>query len=182
MFWDTLLWSFLIFVARMTDVGMGTIRVQAIIRRRKYMAAMIGFVEVLIYILIVSRVIRNISEWQGWLSVLPVLAYAAGFATGTLLGITLAQKMGRGVVEITIITHGPFEPVEAAIREAGYALTRHEGAGREGPVQVLSVVCKMRDIPRVIMLITHVDPRAFVYTRELTGLRGGYIYGVKSKM
>jgi uncharacterized protein YebE (UPF0316 family) len=182
MFWSTLLWTVVIFISRVADVGLGTTRVQLIVRRRKFLAALIGFVEVLIYILIVSRVIRDIGDWQGWYSLLPVLAYAAGFATGTLLGILLSEKMGRGVIEITIITHGPAAPVEDAVREAGYALTRYEGVGREGPVEVLVAVCSMREAPRLIQVVTHADPKAFLYTHELTGLRGGYVYGLKSKL
>jgi uncharacterized protein YebE (UPF0316 family) len=182
MFWSTLLWSLLIFCSRVADVGLGTTRIQLIVRRRKFLAALIGFFEVLIYILIVSRVIADIGNWQGWVSVLPVVAYAAGFGVGTLLGVFLSEKMGHGVVEITIITHGPAEVVETAVREAGYALTRYEGAGREGPVEVLTTVCSMRQTPRLIQVVTHADPKAFIYTHELTGLRGGYVYGLKSKL
>jgi uncharacterized protein YebE (UPF0316 family) len=182
MFLSTLLWSLLIFFARAADVGLGTTRVQLIVRRRKFLAAMIGFIEVLIYILIVSRVIRDISDWQGWLSIFPVVAYAAGFAVGTILGITLSEKAGRGIVELTIITHGPPETVEAAVREAGYALTRYWGIGREGPVEMFSAICGARQVPRLIQLVTCADPKAFLYTHELSGLRGGHVYGLKNKL
>jgi len=182
MFWSTLLWTLLIFFSRVVDVGLGTTRVQLIVRRRKFLAAMIGFIEVLIYILIVSRVIRDIGDWQGWQSIFPVVAYAAGFAVGTLLGILLSEKAGRGIVELTIITHGPPEVVEAAVREAGYALTCYEGVGREGPIKMFSAVCGTRQVPRLIQVVTCADPQAFLYTHELSGLRGGHVYGLKSKL
>lgn len=182
MFWSTLLWTVLIFASRVADVGLGTIRVQLIVHRRKYLAALIGFVEVLIYILIVSRVIKDIGDWQGWVSLFPVVAYAAGFAVGTLLGIMLSSKMSRGAVEMTVITHAPDDQVETAIRGAGYALTRYVGIGREGQVKVLSVICSMKDIPRVTHVVTQADPEVFVYSQELAGLRGGYVYGLKSKL
>ena len=182
MFWTTLLWAGIIFFSRVVDVGLGTMRVQLIVRRRKYLAALIGFVEILIYILIVSRVISDIGEWEGWISLIPVLAYCGGFAVGTLVGILLSERMSRGVIEVTVIAQDPAVQVEAAVREAGFALTRYEGVGREGPVDVLSVICGTHDLHRLVQVVTQADPKAFVYTQELAGLRGGYVYGVKSKL
>jgi len=182
MIWVTLLWAVGIFLSRVVDVGLGTIRVQLIVRRRKYLAALIGFVEILIYILIVSRVIADVGNWKGWESLIAVVAYAAGFAVGTLLGIVLSQRMGRGVVEVTIVTHEPCEQVEVPLRQAGFGLTRYQGVGREGQVSVLTAVCGARDLPRLIETVNAADPKAFVYTHELSGLRGGYVYGVKSKL
>lgn len=175
-FWSAFLWAFLIFAARVMDVGLGTIRVQLIVHRRKALAAMVGFVEIVIYILVVSKVIQDIGNWFN------VLAYAGGFAVGTLLGMVLSERMGRRVVEVTVIVHEPVEKVEAAVREAGFALTRYTGEGRDGPVDVLTVICGTRQLPRLIQVVTQVDPRAFLYTQELAGLRGGYVYGVKSKL
>lgn len=176
MTWSGVLWAALIFASRVVDVGLGTIRVQLIVRRRKWLAAAVGFVEILIYILIVSRVIQDIGNW------LNVVAYAGGFATGTIVGMALSERMSRGVVEVTVITPGAWQELERAVREAGFALTRHSGMGREGRVEVLTVVCGARDLGRLIDVVTRVDPGAFVYTRELAGLRGGYVYGVKSKL
>lgn len=176
MTWSGVLWAVAIFFSRVVDVGLGTIRVQLIVRRRKYLAALIGFVEIVIYILIVSQVLKDIRNW------LNVLAYAGGFAIGTLLGIFLSERMTRGVVEVTVITRGPWHNVETAVREAGFALTRHSGVGREGRVEVLNVVCSARDLSRLVSAVSGADRDAFLYTRELAGLRGGYVYGVKSKL
>jgi hypothetical protein len=114
---ELLLWTVVIFLARVVDVGLGTIRVQFIVRRKKLPAALIGFVEVLIFILIVSRVIQDIQHWPY------VLAYAGGFATGTILGMSLTEKLSRRVVQATVICHRPSDEVETAVREAGFATT-----------------------------------------------------------
>jgi uncharacterized protein YebE (UPF0316 family) len=170
------LWALVIFLARVADVTLGTIRVHMIIRRRRVLAPLIGFVEVLIFILIVSRVIRDIQEWPY------VIAYAGGFATGTLVGILLSERLERGAVEVTIIPHEPDEEeVELAIREAGFGLTSQLGTGREGSVEVLTVVCPARQLSSLIDLVTRVDPKAFLYARELSSLRGGHILGMKGK-
>lgn len=170
------LWTLLIFVARVLDVGLGTIRVQFIMRRKKLLAAGTGFVEILIFILIVSRVIQDIQNWPY------VLAYATGFATGTLLGMSISEKLSKQMLHATVIYHGPLDTVEAAVRGAGFALTRYEGVGRDGPVHVLDVVCMSDGLSRLTELVTNLEPRAFLYTNELAALQGGYIYGLKSKV
>ena len=71
----------IIFFSRVTDVAMGTFRVQLIVRRKKLIAGVLGFFEVLIFILIVSKVIKDIGNW------LNVVAYCGGFATGNVVGI-----------------------------------------------------------------------------------------------
>jgi uncharacterized protein YebE (UPF0316 family) len=94
----------------------------------------------------------------------------------------LAERLSRQVVQVTVISHSQRPEIELAIREAGYALTRYEGAGRDGPVDVLDVVCTSRGVSQLIQAVTRIDPKAFLYTHELAGLRGGYVYGLKSKM
>jgi uncharacterized protein YebE (UPF0316 family) len=173
---EVLLWTIVIFFARVIDVGLGTLRVQFIVRRKKVLAAVIGFVEVLIYILIVSRVIRDIQYWPY------ILAYAGGFAVGTLLGMQLSEKFTRRLLQATVIYHGSHVEMEASVREAGFALTHFVGEGRDGPVDVLDVVCTTQGLRSLTDLVTRVDPKAFVYTQELAGLRGGYVYGLKSKI
>ena len=173
---EVLLWTLIIFVARVFDVSLGTIRVHFIVRQKKSLAALTGFVEVMIFILIVSRVIQDIQHWPY------VLAYAGGFATGTLLGMHLTEKLSRDVVQVTIISNGQSGAVEAALREAGFALTRHGGVGRDGSVDVLDVVCSSRGLAALIETVTRADPKAFLYSQELSGLRGGHVYGIKSKI
>ncbi|MGD8474686.1 MAG: DUF5698 domain-containing protein [Anaerolineae bacterium] len=173
---EVLLWSLIIFFARVTDVSLGTIRVQFIVRRKKLLAAAIGFVEVLIFILIVGRVIQDIQHWPY------VLAYAGGFATGTLLGMVLSEKLSQRVVQTTVICNGIHEEMAAALREAGFALTRYEGTGRDGPVAVLEVVCTANRLPQLLKVVKATDPKAFFYTQELAALQGGYVLGFKSKL
>jgi uncharacterized protein YebE (UPF0316 family) len=173
---EVLMWSLIIFFARVTDVSLGTLRVQLIVRRKKVLAAVIGFVEVLIFILIVSRVIQDIQHWPY------VLAYAGGFAIGTLLGITLSEKLTKRIVQTTVMCNGSQLEMEVALREAGFALTRYEGRGRDGAIAVLDVVCGARRLPQLLETVRATDPKAFFYTQELAGLHGGYVLGLKSKL
>lgn len=77
---DTILWSLAIFTARIIDVSLGTIRVNMIVRRKKAIAATIGFFEVTIFISVIARIIRDFDSIYG------IIAYGAGFAAGTDAG------------------------------------------------------------------------------------------------
>ena len=170
------LWTLIIFGARVLDVSLGTIRVHSIVRQKKAMASLIGFVEVLIFILIVSRVLQDIQHWTY------VVAYAGGFATGTLLGMHLTEKLSKQVLQVTVISDTQSSEVEAALREAGFALTRLVGMGRDGAVDILDVVCEAKGLDSLTEAVNKVEPKAFVYSQELAGLRGGHVYGLKSKV
>jgi len=81
----------IIFLSRVLDVSIGTFRVQMIVRRKKLIAGVLGFFEVLIFILIVSKVIQDIGNW------LNVIAYCAGFATGNIVGIFISEKISKEI-------------------------------------------------------------------------------------
>ena len=88
---STLLLGLLIFLARVVDVSLGTIRTIVIVQGKTLVAFVLGFIEVLIWITVVSQVI--VSVRSTWYLVLP---YAAGFAVGNFVGIMLERWIGMG--------------------------------------------------------------------------------------
>lgn len=79
-----------IFIARMADVALMTIRMLMIVRGKRIQAAVIGFFEVTIYILALGQVVQNIDNTYS------ILAYALGFSSGNYLGSYLEEKMAMG--------------------------------------------------------------------------------------
>ena len=90
---------FLIFLARICDVTIGTIRIILVSKGRKNMAPFLGFFEVFIWILAISRIMQNLNN--------PIcyIAYAGGFAAGNYIGMMVEEKIALGVILIRIITH-----------------------------------------------------------------------------
>lgn len=89
---------FLIFLSRIFDVSLGTLRIIFVNRGMKYLAPLIGFFEVLIWLIVIGNVMKNIG------SPINYIAYAAGFATGNFVGIYLEGKLAMGVILLRIIT------------------------------------------------------------------------------
>ena len=119
MFWTTAWNALLIFALRLTDVSMGTVRTTMIMRGQRRWAALIGFVEVTIWVLAISRVISNLDTiWN-------VIGYSGGFATGTLLGMLIEDKLALGYADLLIIsiTKGP--EITAKVHSAGSVSYTH---------------------------------------------------------
>ncbi len=172
---DMLIWIPIIFIGRVIDVGLGTIRFNMIIRRRKLFASAIGFVEVTIFIAIIARVVQDINNFYG------ILAYGAGFAAGTLVGIKLSEKLSKDLVSTNIISKEHSVEIEAMLRDEGFGATCYQGTGKEGGVRIINVICREAKLSKLSKLVFKVDPGAFMVNHTLEGLRGGYGNGIKEK-
>ena len=166
----------IIFLSRVLDVAMGTFRVQMIVRRKKLIAGVLGFFEVLIFILIVSKVIQDIGNW------LNVIAYCAGFASGNIVGIYISEKISKEIISVGIISKDKWLGIEEKLREEGFGVTRNVGYGKDGEVQILKVICERNYFPKVRDIALEHDRKVFITSYLLAGKNGGRMYGVKSKI
>ena len=168
--------AFIIFLCRVVDVTMGTYRVQMIVKRKKLTAGVIGFFEVLIFILIVSKVIQDIGNWFN------IIAYCGGFAIGNVIGIYISEKISKEVISIGVISITKWQEIEEKLREEGFGVTRNVGYGKDGAVQILKVICERNYFPKVRDIALERDRKVFITSYLLTGKNGGCMYGVKSKI
>ncbi len=151
----TFLICLLIFLARISDVTLGTIRTMAIVNSQRTLAWCLGFFEVLIWIYAVSATLQGALE-----SPLLAVAYALGFATGNYVGITVEKKLARGEQVVRIFTRcGP--EVARQIRCLGVGVTQLQGEGRDGRIDVLFVKTRRRDTPRVTATARRSDEACF---------------------
>ena len=153
--WNVVGMAALIVVARIADVSLGTLRTVSVINGRKHLAWGLGFAEVLIWVLVVSAVIQQISQHWAY----PV-AYALGFATGNFIGITIEQYFAFGEQVLRIFTRSG-GAMAARLREDGFGVTELDGRGKDGPVQVLFVTVKRRRTPSVIAAARGIDPGCY---------------------
>lgn len=171
---DLLFTTALIFCARVADVSMGTIRTIYVIRGQRSAAWWIGFFEVLIWVVAVSRVINDLDR--------PVyaVAYALGFATGNFVGVTIEQRLAMGNRVVRVFSRQG-DAIASAIREAGYGATVFDGRGKDGPVELVYIEVPRREVKRVAAMVRQVDPSCFYViddireasTAEVIRLDGG---------
>ena len=166
MVWDieTLVLGVIIFVARVADVSLGTLRTVSIVQGRTKMAFLLGFVEINLWLVVISAVISKITTN-------PLLGffYALGFSTGNVVGIMIEKRLAFGNLILRIISRNDGREMAEKIREIGYGVTVFEGEGMDGPVLELYIVCRRKDLSDILPFVMDSDPDAF-YTTQPVGL------------
>ena len=158
-YFNYLILPFLIFLARIVDVSMDTIRLIFIARGFKKFAPFIGFFQVLVWIITITRIMANLENWICY------VAYAAGFATGNYVGMYLEEKLAIGHEMIRVITRRDASALITDLREKGYGVTSVRAEGIEGEVAVIYIIARRSMIKEVLDLINLHNPRA-LYTVE----------------
>ena len=158
---STLLLGLLIFFARVVDVSLGTIRTIVIVQGKTTVAFVLGFIEVLIWITIVSTVVNRMSQTP-----ILVLFYALGFATGNVVGILAEKQMGFGAMILRVISRPKGKEIAQRLRHLGQAVTIFKGEGMRGEVTQLYVACRRRDLRWILPIVKQEDPNAFYITEQ----------------
>lgn len=151
----------LIFLARICDVTLGTVRLIFVSRGFKYLAPIAGFFEVLIWILVIGQIMQNLSNW------LCYVAYAGGFATGNYVGMWVAERLSLGIVLIRIITQRGAHALVDRLRKNDYGVTSVDGEGAAGPVQVIFTIVPRREVGTVVEMVKAYNPKAFYSIEEV---------------
>ncbi|MDQ3392859.1 MAG: DUF2179 domain-containing protein [Bacteroidota bacterium] len=149
----------LIFIARVCDVSIATIRIMFIMIGKKQLAPILGFFEALIWLLAIGQIFQNVD------SPLSYIAYAAGFATGTYAGMFFEEKLALGNVLVRIITKEYAAGLIEHLKDKKYRFSSLDAEGNEGKVSVLFTVLKREQLQTLIPIINNFNPNAF-YTIE----------------
>ena len=164
-----------IFLLRICDVSVGTVRVIYTVRGRRLVSFFLGIIESGVFITAIARVFRDLnSPWK-------MIAYALGFATGTALGITLEKWIASGWVMARIIGRETDQLAER-LRDENFGVTTVIGEGKNGPVTILFVVTSRRRTKHLLQIIEQLDPDAFVTLDPVTHAMGGHVPHVASPL
>jgi len=158
---------FLIFLARIADVSIGTIRIILIAKGLKKIAPLLGFLESFIWIIAVSQIMLNLNNFYYY------VAYSLGFATGTYVGIVLEEKLSLGFVIIRVITYKDATELENHLRRHNHSATVIDAKGQSGDVKVLFLVIKRSNTTELISIIKAYNPNAFYTIEDVKFVSGG---------
>jgi len=151
----------LIFIARIMDVSLDTVRIIFINRNLRYYATVIGFFEVLIWLMVIRQIFQHLGN------PLCFISYAAGFATGNFVGMIIENRLSIGKVIIRIITRREADDLITYLRSAGYGLTIIDAEGVTGPVKVIMSIVERTEIERMVEIIKLHNPQAFYSVEDV---------------
>jgi uncharacterized protein YebE (UPF0316 family) len=150
---------FFIFLARVCDVSISTIRIMFVMNSKTFLAPLLGFFEALVWLLAIGQIIQNIDNIYSY------LAYAGGFAVGTYVGMVFEEKLALGKVLVRVITQKEDSELLEYLKEKKFRFTNLDATGNSGRVNLLFTVIKREELPELIDKIKVYNPQAF-YTVE----------------
>ena len=164
-----------IFFSRIFDVSLATLRIIYLTRGQSKLAAVIGFVEVMLYVIALSMVLDNLDN------PLNVVIYGLGFAAGNYVGSLIEEKVAVGYVNVQVITMHNGVNLEEKLREMGYGVTSMECYGKTGTHRILQILMKRRVLPAFLKDLRALDQQAFISIADTRKIMGGYFSRMKAK-
>jgi uncharacterized protein YebE (UPF0316 family) len=155
-YFDYVLLPLFIFCLRICDVTLDTMRIILMTKGYRNLAPIIGFFELLIWIVAISRTMQNLNN--NWLC---YIAYAGGFATGNYVGMLVDEKLALGHEIIRIIAKSGTMELANGLRKAGFGVTTVKATGMEGEVDIIFVVVNRKNLKNAIGIIQENNPSAF---------------------
>jgi uncharacterized protein YebE (UPF0316 family) len=157
----------MIFLARIADVSLQTLRILFVSRGNRILAPLLGFFEVLIWILVIGQIMKNLDN------ALCYIAYATGFAAGTWVGIVIEDKLAYGQRILRIITQSGAPDLIKNLRGLGFGVTVMDAAGARGKVQIIDTVVRRADLGRVSRMVKRYHPKAFIAVEDIRSVSEG---------
>jgi uncharacterized protein YebE (UPF0316 family) len=146
----------LIFFARVFDVSLGTLRTLLMITGHRSLSALLGVAEVTVWIFAIGGAVKYLSHPMA------VVGYAGGFGVGILVGMKLEEKLALGYRMVRVISTRVDIDVANVLRAEGYRVTRVEGSGMSGPVEIAFLVIRRKQLPHLQKLMKERVPEAFL--------------------
>jgi uncharacterized protein YebE (UPF0316 family) len=165
-----------IFIAKLVEVSLATVRNVMINRGEKLVASLIGFFEVLIWIIVVSNVLSTIQQ-----DVIKVVVYCLAFASGNYLGIIIEGKLAIGTACIQVMVTEEMEAenqhtdLRTLLRDKGFGVTTVPAHGIDREVSLMMIYLKRKSVPEALELIHANAPAALVTVNDVRQMRGGFI-------
>lgn len=157
-----------LFTLRMIDIALDVMRLNMVVRGKKVYAWSLAFIKSIIFLIAIRTVLLGVSNW------IMVLGYAAGFATGLLVGMWLEERLAVGYSYIRIISSSRGSKVAKSLRSDGYAVTEMTGSGIDGTVTLLSCNVLRKKSKSVYNIVERIDPEAFITAEPVRSVQSGF--------
>lgn len=157
----------LIFLARTTDVSIGTLRIVFISRNFKSLAVLSGFFEILVWLLAITQVLKNLDNWISF------FAYAGGYAFGSYVGMVIEEKLAMGKVILRIISQNDPEKLMQTLRQNGYGLTSMDAQGSTGLVKIIFMIINRKEVKKIDGILFKNNPKIFYSVEDIRLAKAG---------
>ena len=165
--WTPFIGGLVVFLLRVGSVALGTMRQIIVVRGHRYLGAVFGFFEVLIFLMAISKVVQE-GNWSD------IIGYCLGFSIGTIVGAIIEEQVALGYSLVHVITREKAGEIATALRDRGFGVTEMVGEGRDGLVFILEVVARRKDVRALRRCVESIYDRAFITIEEAYSVQRGY--------
>jgi len=158
----------IIFLLRVSGMSLDTIRVLFVFRGKKSLAWVLGFFQSLLFVIAITTVLANLDN------LFNIVAYAAGFATGNVVGMLIENRLAVGHIHMTVFSPFSGPRIVDALRKSGYGVTEVSGRGRNGMVSVLHIAVLRKNVMDVETIVLEMDKDAFITAEDVRPIRRGF--------
>ena len=159
---------FFVFFARICDVTLGTLRIVFISKGKKFLAPIFGFIEVLIWIAVIGQILEHSAG-----DIVCYIAYAAGYAVGSFIGMSVEERLALGLHLIRVFTKKDGAELAQLLNAADFGATTVAGQGVEGDVHIVETIVNRKHSDKAQALITSYDATAFYVVSDVRSVRRG---------
>ena len=157
----------IIFFARICDVSLGTLRIVFVSRGKKNIAPILGFFEVLIWVVVISEIFKNVGNIVGF------IAYAGGYAAGNYVGMLIEERIAIGKQLIKVFSAKDITSLQKSLNDSGFGTTIVDGDGSEGKVKILYTVIDRKTAGKAKEILTEFDPNIFYVIEDVKTVKSG---------
>src|SRR5450759_476560 len=157
----------LIFLARICDVSIGTLRIIFVSKGKRNIAPILGFFEVQIWITAISKIMENLDNYINF------VAYAAGFATGNFVGMIIEEKLAMGILMIRIFAYERGNELVQTLNARGFGATVVEAHGARENIDLIYSIVKRNELANVLDVISLINPKAFYTIEDVKAVNEG---------
>jgi uncharacterized protein YebE (UPF0316 family) len=159
----------IIFIARICDVSISTVRIIMLSRGNRGIAPVLGFFEVTIWLIAIRQIFQHLDNPAAF------IAYGLGFAAGTWIGMLLEEKLALGYMAVRAIVMSDDKRLPKALTDADFGVTTFVGEGRDGTVRLVFTIIPRRQLDKVMKIIDQINPNAFVSVTDVRSAHEGFI-------
>lgn len=170
---ENTIWVYLfIFLGKIIEVSMSTLRIVLINRGERIVGAVISLVEIMLWLIIAGSVLGDYKS-----SPLKMVTYAVAFAIGTYLGSWLEERLAFGLcsIQTVVMTREESKTLTAELRKSGFGVTEMAVEGIESTHYMLIMTLKRRLSGEAIALIQRLSPKAVITVSDVKTQKGGYL-------
>ena len=162
---------FIVCAAKIVEISIQSLKTCMMVKGQRLKAAMLGFVECMLWGLVVSSIISTLGDNFALL-----LFYCFGYAVGLFLGSTIENKIAIGTSNLELIANDDStKKITDYLRETNHGFTVFEGHGSTDKMNMIFVVVARKETPKLLKEIRRCcDNKVFVVASEVSKDAGGY--------